>query len=120
VQVEQRCLQALVAGRCLDSLMEAVVRLRPGLELAARDRGPAPPTVDEIVERPAEELDRRAEPVELVVGDQAGGELGREPLQLGANDVRLANLADGRAPDDGAAIGSELDQPSGLELAERL
>ena len=48
-----------------------------------------------------------------------GGELGGEPLELGAHVVRLADVACGRPADECTAVRLQLDDPRYLQLAER-
>jgi hypothetical protein len=76
--------------------------------------------LDERARRLPEGLLRLAQPAQLLVVDARGRELRGQALELAADEVGLADVRRRRAADERAAVGEEVDDARGLQLAQRL
>src|SRR5262245_25106303 len=120
VQVGERQPEALVARGLLDGDVEEVVGLLPVAQRLVGRVGRPTPRREQAGDRAAEQPLRLSQAIELRVLDARRRQLGREPFELGAHLVALADLARGRVTDERAAVRAELDQAGRLELPQRL
>src|SRR2546423_8145233 len=113
-----RVQQLTISGRLLDHAVKEVVRALP----VALDRpvavDAAPPVLDHLLDRVAEQSLGLAKLIELSVVDVRDGLLRGESLELGAHRVRLADVARARALDDRTAVRLDDHEAARLQLTK--
>ena len=107
-------------GDAIDHVVEGVVRLHPLDEQRRVARRPAPCLRPELERELAEPPLHRVERGEVVRGHLRRRDLGRERLELGTDEERLAELVRGDRADANAPVGLERDEAERGEPAERL
>src|SRR5215210_4296211 len=107
MEVGDRFAEPSVARGVEDRLVEEVVRPHPDAFVLPRRSGAAR---DQRRYGLAKEGLRLAEADEIAIADALGRQRRREALELGADLVRLADLARGWSTDDRAAVRQQLDK----------
>jgi hypothetical protein len=116
MEVPERASEHLVACRLQDHLVEEVVRAAPAGDLLVLRLVALRARLDGVLECGAELRLRLVEPVELLMPDSHGRQLGGEALELRAHLIGIADLARREAADMRASVRPQLDEPTRLEL----